>query len=303
MTDSHHPTSLPCCGRRKVLHTLLASGALALANARQVVSAADNVRSIRDCIPLAVSAGQDGATAGNAEATQSEDEAAATRMAAILVEEKKTQSSFYVENVEFTRQLGRMANVLCEILGISLGHQPELALSDEAVWQMVPRDEKRGRTLDTVRLGKAHLRRVAADTATEHLLFSILAHEFSHVYQFVRAIDFKDPQFVFLRQGQITIEQLELHADFMAGYCLAHVQTLFGEQDKTFLRRFGDTFFRLGDYNFAGGDHHGTPAERFAATMAGYVETQGGKYSVHQIAEIGSVFVKRLKPDVPKAAV
>lgn len=126
-------------------------------------------------------------------------------------------------------------------------------------------------------------------------MFSILAHEFCHVFQFIRALDYDQREFLFLRNEEVVVPKLELHADYMSGFCLAKISKTFGAQGPDFVKRFGHTFFRLGDFNFARDNHHGTPAERFAATMAGYLESASANANAVEIGRAGVAFINQMK--------
>jgi hypothetical protein len=215
----------------------------------------------------------------------------------LLTEEERGTARFYSSVPRtFTKRLGIISNGLCDALGIEEMQQPLLRISENEVWQAIPREAAKGRPRDIVRLSKSHLIRVASDESTDTLLFAVLAHEFSHVFQFVRAMNFQQTEFLFTGSSGINIPRLELHADYMAGFCLARTIKAFSMRESEFLNRFGHTFFRLGDFKFGLRDHHGTPAERFAATMAGFLETSAGSASPVQIARLGVAFVSRLKP-------
>ena len=83
---------------------------------------------------------------------------------------------------------------------------------------------------------------------------AILAHEFGHVAQFTFG-GIQGP-------GKAP----ELHADYLAGWYLAHRGTM----SATNLSSTLQVFYAIGDYQFNNPGHHGTPDERLSAAMAGF---------------------------------
>jgi hypothetical protein len=82
---------------------------------------------------------------------------------------------------------------------------------------------------------------------------SIIGHEYGHIMQFKNR---------FPLHGK----WIELHADYMAGWFTAHRARHDPQQN---VRESENSFFNKGDYAFNDPSHHGTPAERLAAFMAG----------------------------------
>lgn len=83
---------------------------------------------------------------------------------------------------------------------------------------------------------------------------AIMAHEFSHIYQFKEGS---------LREVSTPIR--ELQADFLAGWYMAKV----GLNDIQ-MRPAMEAFFGMGDFNFHSSQHHGTPQERLDALVNGF---------------------------------
>jgi hypothetical protein len=83
---------------------------------------------------------------------------------------------------------------------------------------------------------------------------AILAHEFAHAMQFNNRFPY---------QGKWR----ELHADYMAGWFIAH-RGRFRSQNAW---QAMISFYQKGDTNFFDADHHGTPEERAAAFYSGFL--------------------------------
>lgn len=86
----------------------------------------------------------------------------------------------------------------------------------------------------------------------------IAAHEGAHIMQF-----FSD--FIGELQQRQTARDMELHADFLAGYFFAA-----SNRTKRSLDSFGKSLFDKGDYDFNNEGHHGTPDQRLEAMNLGY---------------------------------
>ncbi len=88
----------------------------------------------------------------------------------------------------------------------------------------------------------------------------VIAHEFAHIFQF------HSEYLSRLEELHQTVKFLELHADFLSAFYMGrkHVSSPLKLND------YFDEFYNLGDYEFDRKDHHGTKAERYFATKAGY---------------------------------
>ena len=93
------------------------------------------------------------------------------------------------------------------------------------------------------------------------VIAGIMAHEFAHIYQFFNG--YRDR----LLKGSNTVEPLELHADFLAGY---HLGLKRREGSKMDIGAFMDGAYMIGDKNTHQYQHHGTPEERRRAVREGY---------------------------------
>lgn len=83
---------------------------------------------------------------------------------------------------------------------------------------------------------------------------AIIGHEYAHIMQFKNAIPLRG-------------KWIELHADYMAGWFTAHRGRFDRIQNS---QESAISFFNKGDYAFNSETHHGTPAERVGAFMAGF---------------------------------
>ncbi|WP_395819793.1 hypothetical protein [Devosia sp.] len=90
----------------------------------------------------------------------------------------------------------------------------------------------------------------------------VAAHEFAHILQFQSNV--RD----LLLQGESTVRRLELHADYMAGYYLGRRKA---DEPRASLFHAGQSVWGSGDTNYNSPGHHGTPAERVAASEKGFL--------------------------------
>jgi hypothetical protein len=188
-----------------------------------------------------------------------------------IARERPLQPEYYANAQPFLARLATAAARLSGSLELSPRQRPEILLAASRSWRTVDRrfsdNEK-----EIIFLSKTDTLPSGNAPPLENMLFAILAHEFGHVYQFVRQFNYADKS-IAGPTGSRPIRELELHADFMAGFGLARSEEKYGRPDDL-LRRFSDTILNLGDYNFAPCLHHGTPAERYTMMMKGYIEAQ-----------------------------
>lgn len=91
----------------------------------------------------------------------------------------------------------------------------------------------------------------------------VMAHEFAHVWLFMREDDSKlGPP-----NTPVSGKRIELHADYLAGFYLGQRKR---ENPSITLLKTGPEIWNLGDTNFNDPLHHGTSAERLAAAEAGF---------------------------------
>ena len=186
--------------------------------------------------------------------------------------ERSFQTAYYAGAQIFLAKLATAAARLSDALELRPTQQPEILLATSRAWRTIDRrfsDSKK----ETIFLSKDDTLPNGSAAPAENMLFAILAHEFGHAYQFARQFDHADNSMIGPSGLTRPIRQIELHADFMAGFSLARSEQKYGKPDDL-LRRFSDTILNLGDYNFAPCLHHGTPAERYTMMMKGYIEAQ-----------------------------
>tara|TARA_B100000508_G_scaffold8752_1_gene6317 strand:+ start:1055 stop:2176 length:1122 start_codon:yes stop_codon:yes gene_type:complete len=105
-------------------------------------------------------------------------------------------------------------------------------------------------------------------------LSAILAHEFAHSLQYF-----------FGWYGASPLK--ELHADYLAGYYMAHKTNL----SQSELENSISDFYNIGDFNFNSIQHHGTPEERACSFIMGFKLGRQGGYSVGQAFQAGKKYV------------
>ena len=89
-------------------------------------------------------------------------------------------------------------------------------------------------------------------------LAGIAAHEGGHIFQFFSS-------FLHRPERDDSARDMELHADFLAGYYFGRT----GRTERS-IDVFGKSLFEKGDYDYNDPDHHGTPDERLKAMHQGY---------------------------------
>lgn len=99
------------------------------------------------------------------------------------------------------------------------------------------------------------------DNHPEIAVATICAHEFGHIVQFKNGLINR------LQGSASTMQPVELHADFLAGY-FAGIRKLARPSFPALV--FATTQFRFGDYDFGSPEHHGTPDQRAAAIVRGF---------------------------------
>jgi hypothetical protein len=113
----------------------------------------------------------------------------------------------------------------------------------------------------TVAFGKNYFRKWMGFDPTGLCVVAVLAHEFGHIMQ-IKADDFEA-----IKGGLATTKRVELHADYMSGYYIGRLRK---EHPEASFWKAGDQIRQIGDYDVKAPDHHGTPAERVAASQQGF---------------------------------
>jgi hypothetical protein len=111
----------------------------------------------------------------------------------------------------------------------------------------------------------------------------VCAHEFGHIVQFKRGLMRK------LQGWDPTARRVELHADFLAGY-FAGVRKV---QRPTFPAVvFATTARGVGSYDISHPDYHGTPADRAAAVVQGFLAAFRDRRTLGDAIETGVNYVR-----------
>jgi hypothetical protein len=112
-----------------------------------------------------------------------------------------------------------------------------------------------------------------------------MAHEFAHVLQFFSGYRER------LMKDSKTVQPVELHADFLAGYHLGLKRREGASMD---IGAFMDGIYFKGDAQKQDQQHHGTQEERRRAVREGYRTGVKGHTPVSVAAEMGVESIKRI---------
>lgn len=109
----------------------------------------------------------------------------------------------------------------------------------------------------------------------------ILAHEWAHQIQF-------NNMAVWYPEGAAdnlpeATRFTELEADFMAAYYMTHKRGATYNWKR--VEQFNQLYFNIGDCNFEGEGHHGTPLQRMEASRLGYELAQNAQKQGHILTE------------------
>lgn len=116
-------------------------------------------------------------------------------------------------------------------------------------------------------------------------VLAIIAHEFAHIRQYRTNIIDQ------LLQGETSVRRVELHADFLSGWYLGMRK----QADASIsLWASGDTFRRIGDYEYNNSSHHGTPEQRIAASQAGFDSVADKVIDIAGASNAGRSYVNKL---------
>jgi hypothetical protein len=190
-----------------------------------------------------------------------------------IARERARQQAYFVGAENFLASMGVAASRLCAALELPASHRPEILLAESQAWRTVDRHFS-GSSKEVVLLSKSGTIVKGQAPSGDNMLFAILAHELGHAFQFSRCFDQNDTSFIGAGGIVRPLRDIELHADYMAGFSLARAEERYGRPEDL-LRRFSDTILSLGDnFNFKPCIHHGTSAERYTMMMKGYIEAQ-----------------------------
>jgi hypothetical protein len=116
-------------------------------------------------------------------------------------------------------------------------------------------------------------------------VLAIVAHEFGHILQY------RNKMLEDLQASEPTVRRIELHADYLSGWYLGLRKK---EDPSISLWGSGDTFKRIGDYEYTNPNHHGTPEQRVAASEAGFKLSKSGA-TISGALQEGRTYVRNLK--------
>lgn len=181
------------------------------------------------------------------------------------------------------RQLAATAHRIAGDFGVYPGLRIIHGPSHHADRAMALRDTSVSGTRGTVLFGKdlifrelrEHNRRGWGGLAVT----GVMAHEFAHIYQFFNGYDER------LEKPGGTVEVIELHADFLAGY---HLGLRRRQGERMDIGAVIDLMHDLGDENEDAKGHHGRPRERQRALREGYRVGAQKAPPMDEAADIGA---------------
>ncbi len=109
---------------------------------------------------------------------------------------------------------------------------------------------------------------VKTGISSDIVITALLAHEWAHLVQYANMKKWYGYTTATMPQTAEFTRQLELEADFLAGYFLTHKRGATYNWKR--VEQFNKLFFNLGDCSFESVGHHGSPAQRQKASMLGY---------------------------------
>jgi hypothetical protein len=119
----------------------------------------------------------------------------------------------------------------------------------------------------------------------EAAVAAVAGHEFGHVVQYQRDL-------IRTLQGwDATVRRIELHADFLAGY-FAGIRKMQRPSFPAVV--FVATAQRFGDFDEYGSDHHGTPTERAAAIVQGFLAAFRERRAFADAIAVGVNYVRSI---------
>lgn len=175
----------------------------------------------------------------------------------------------------FDRVLASEFNTIAAIFKINPGFKYVKAMNVYFINQIVVT----GTTDGTVLLGLPLINNLMQEADGLLGVTTLCAHECGHIYQFKKKLNGS------LELGPGGVRRMELHADFLAGYCL-------GKREFTPLQvsKASRVVAKFGDYLTSSPDHQGTPTERAAALLKGYSTAMEGQL-LDDAANVGTSYV------------
>jgi hypothetical protein len=123
-----------------------------------------------------------------------------------------------------------------------------------------------------------------------------LAHELAHLFQFRNGPEGGGTWWTTMLNddGDITRRKVELHADFIAGWCLG--QSPRGLIDFLGIDVFARRLYEFGEMDDLDPNSHGTPQQRYAVMLRGFFLGRNDKVSAADAAAEGRLFVNAIVP-------
>lgn len=184
-------------------------------------------------------------------------------------EESLTSTPFPPELVRFRQQFAAWLPSLYKTFSLSGIHRPGFYFFDDGApgeAYCTPNIAKIANTSGTIRVGKNLLISSAfSDAPWSNSLLGFLAHEIGHIVQW------QANYFDQLRPDGKD-RPLELHADFLAGWALGKEESFGFDFER--LDDMAEHIFLRGSYEFGSPTFHGSPAERYAALVRGFLHAR-----------------------------
>lgn len=118
-------------------------------------------------------------------------------------------------------------------------------------------------------------------------LSGVIGHEVAHLFQFRNGWWSE-----LLNEERQAVRRAELHADLLAGWFLARRSFI----DLIGIDEASRCMFEIGDFEFTSIDHHGTPAQRYAALLMGFFMGRDTSLTLETVAKKGAEFVRGIAP-------
>jgi len=186
------------------------------------------------------------------------------------------------------RQLSAHAFDLARDFGVRPGIRIVLSPANQSQGALATKDTTVPGTQGTVLLGKDLLFRELDQNRRGWgglAIAGVMAHEFAHIFQFDSGYEQR------LHKRGDTVEVIELHADFLAGYHLGLRRQAGAKMD---IGAAMDLMHSLGDWNESLSDHHGRPRERQRAVREGFRLGVQEAPTIEEAAEVGAQIARQI---------
>jgi hypothetical protein len=133
---------------------------------------------------------------------------------------------------------------------------------------------------------------IFSDRPNAQAVSGSIAHEMAHIFQFgILSGQTKSWWDTMLdADGNVTRRRAELHADFLAGWCLGNFAEF---QDVDIFSR---KLFAMGESEIRDTNTHGTPQQRYASAIRGFYSSRHDRLAVEAAAREGALFVNGIVP-------